>query len=208
MEVQVRTIHKFEGAYRAAAVSGVLTGVAAETATAGWLWALYWAPPTSPRAELNISTLVLQRFRARLVTIHGPTAAQEVGIDLTIARAQTVAASAGTAVTLTTNNAKKRTSYPTSLVSDMRIGNTGALTAGTQTLDATPIAAAAFSELAAGAAVGTGVSEILLTTEDLDREPVQLVTGEGLVLRNRILQGAAYTARLIVEIDWLEVQRY
>lgn len=207
MEVQVRTIHKFEGAYRAAVVSGVLTGVAAGTTTAGWLWALNWTPSTSPKAELNISTLVLQRFRARMVTIAGPTAAQEVGLDLVVARAQTAAATGGTAVSLTTNNAKKRTSFPTSQAA-MRVGSTGALTAGTQVLDATPIAAASAAELASAATVGTGASEILLTTDDLDREPVQLVTGEGLVLRNRILQGAGYTARLIVEIDWLEVQRY
>lgn len=202
--VQVSTLKRGEGAYRVAAVSGLLTGVAAASATAGHLFAVQWAPASKEK----IQTCVLQRLRARFVTITGYTAAQEIGIDVVVARAFTVAGSGGTALTLTTNNAKKRTAFPTSLMADMRIGTTGALTAGTQTLDAQPLAQGVGSELAAAATVQKGVAELYLSTEDLDRYPVVLMPQEGLIVRNTIAQGAAGTGRLVVEMDWLEVQRY
>lgn len=193
-----------EGSYRVAAVSGLLTGVAAKTATAGHLFSVRWAPASSARVQF----LVLQKLRAAMTTIAGYTAAQEFGIDLSILRAYTVAHTGGTTVDLTVGNQKKRAPFPASSVADMRIGTTGALTAGTQTLDAQPIAADQFSEKAAGATVMTGFAEVELNTEDLDRYPIVLAANEGLLIRNTIAQGAAGTARLVVEMDWLEVVRY
>ncbi len=211
MEVQVQTVKKWEGGYRVAAVSGLITGVAA----AAPLFSLRWSPPTAPKPELDIGTFVLQRLRARLTTVAGYTAAQEAGIDVILARNFTAADSGGTSLTLTTNNAKKRTDFPLTKVASINIATTAALTAGTRTLDAQPIAAQTSHELAQAATVQTGFSEVLLTNDDLDRYPVILSgttagapTAEGLIVRNLVSQGAGGTARLIVEIDWLEVQRY
>jgi hypothetical protein len=213
MDVQVRTINtsarapsQGEGAYRIAAVSGLLTTVAAGTATAGHLWAVRWSPAVN--GNVNQALLVLQRLRARLFTVAGFTAAQEFGMDLVVARAYTASHSGGTAATLTTNNCKKRTSMPTTVLASMQTGTTGALTAGTHTLDAQPIASTAYNELAAAATVPKGLSEIYISTEDLDREPIVLALNEGLVIRNTVLMGAGGTARLVVEMDWLEVARY
>jgi hypothetical protein len=203
--VQVSTLKTAgEGAYRVAAVSGLLSGVAAASASAGHLFAAQWAPA----AASKIQFCVLQRLRARLVTIAGYTAAQEIGIDLSIARSFTVAGSSGTALTLTGDNNNKRSSFPASAFADMRVANTSALTAGTQTLDAQPIAQGVYAELAAAATVPKGAAEIYLSTEDLDRYPVVLAPNEGLIVRNTIAQGAGGTGRLIVEMDWLEVVRY
>ena len=63
------------------------------------------------------------------------TAAGPVGFSIVPARSWTVAGSGGTRLTLTGNNAKLRTSFPTSQVNDAGISTTGALTVGTKTLD-------------------------------------------------------------------------
>lgn len=193
-----------QGGYRVAAASGLLTTVAAATGTAGHIFAMRWAPGTATPTQFCIVT----RFRARWVTVAGFTGAQEVGMDLIIARSFSASYTGGTAMTLTTPSNQKRTSFPGSQMADMRIGTTGALTAGTQTLDSQPIAQCSFSELAAGAAVPKGFMEINLDTQDLDRYPVVLAPNEGLVLRNDILMGGGGTARVIVEVDWLELERY
>src|SRR5215468_542997 len=118
--VQISTLHRFEGGYRIASVSSVISGVAAATATAGFLWAFRWAPVLTSNTG-NVAFCLLQRLRARLVGITGPTATQELGIDLVFARTFTASCTGGTAMTLTTNNAKKRTSFPTTKVADMRV---------------------------------------------------------------------------------------
>ena len=197
---------KFEGAYRLGLASGVLSAVAAATASAGHLFALRWAPVSTERQIW----FLLQRFRARLVTIHGPTATQELGLDLSIVRTFTAAGSGGTAVTFagTPNSGQKRSGMPTSQVADARIANTGALTAGTQTFDGTAIAQASCSEVAFAATVQATYAELNLDTQDLVQYPVVLGKNEGIILRNTIAQGTAYTGRLIVELDWLELERY
>jgi hypothetical protein len=205
--VQVTTLKSREGAYRVAAVSGLTTGVAAASATAGHLFAVRWAPTTDKERQ---AFLVLQRLRARMFTIAGFTAAQETGIDLSILRSYSAPHTGGTAVVLTGNNQKKKAGLPTSVIptANMQIATTGALTAGTHTFDAQPIAQGVYAELAAAATVAKGSSEIYLSTEDLDRFPVVLSANEGLCIRNTIAQGAAGTQRLVVEMDWLEVTRY
>lgn len=198
----IPALQRAEGAFKTAAVSGLLTTVAAATATAGHLWAMRWSPTAS-----QPKFCLITRLRARLSTISGFTAAQEVGMDLSVLRSYTASHTGGTAVTLTGDNAKKRQAHPTSAVADMRIGSTGALTAGTHTFDAQPISQDQYAELAAGAAVPKGKSEIFLSTEDLDRYPLILKADEGLAIRNTVLMGAGGTARLVVEIDWQELSR-
>lgn len=197
--VQVYTLGPQEGAYRSCAVSGLITVVAAGTATAGHLSTLRWAPA----ATSNLVSAVLQRFRATWYTIAGFTAAQEVGFDLYKLTAYTAAHTGGNAVTPT----KKRAAFAAATMTG-RIADTGELTAGTQTIGTDPIGSSRYAELAAGAAVPKGVHRLELTTEDLDRYPVVLGVNEGLLLRNSILMGAAGTARLVVEADFLELKRY
>jgi hypothetical protein len=205
--VQISSLHRFEGAYRIASVSGVISGVAAATATAGFLWTIRWAP-TVVGATGNIRYALIQRLRARMVTIHGPTATQELGIDLIFARSYSASCTGGTSATMTTNNAKKRTSFPTSQVTDIQVANTGALTAGTHTLDAQALAQCSTSEVAFSATVQAKDSiEVNLTTQDMEEYPLVLAPNEGLILRNTVAQGAGYTGRVVVELDWREAIR-
>jgi len=215
-QVQVATLKRGESAFKTCAVSGLVTGVAAGDATNGHIWAFRFSPavagsPTNPLPKFAQIT----RLRARAFTVAGYTAAQEVGIDLSILRAYTVAHSGGTALTLTGNNGRKATyqnvAGPGSLVqpcgSTIRVATTAQLTAGTHTFDAQPILSGAFSELAAAATTPKGAYELYLSTEDLDKYPISLATGEGLCIRNTVAQGAGGTMRLTVEIDWLELAR-
>lgn len=216
MDLQVRQLRQGEGAYTIAAVSGVFSAVAAGTASAGHLFALRW-----PTAVANVPVdprklLVLQRLRARWRTVVGFTAAQQIGMDLSIVRSYTAPHTGGLA---SMTPSQKRAVFPpqgatagptASLVTaaNLQIANTGALTNGTETFDAQPIKWDSFAELAAAATVPKGSMEIFLSQEDLDRYPIVLAQNEGLVLRNTTLMGAGGTAQLAVELDWLEVVRY
>lgn len=185
------------GAYRLCEVTGLLTGVAAGTASAGHIFAARWS---------NASKLALvTHFRARWFTIAGFTAAQEVGLDLMITRSYTANHSGGTAITLTNNSMKKRSAHGSCNFADMRISQTGALTNGTHTIDTHKIAYGGFSELAAGAAVPKGFFDLQFGEDDPNGYPIVLSQDMGLILRNSILMGAGGTARVAIEMGWLEV---
>lgn len=201
VKVQVSTLARGEGAYRSCAKTGLIATIAAGTATAGHLWAVRW--PAVLAGGDRRARVVLQRLLVKWRTITGFTGAQEVALDLYKLTAYTVAHSGGTAVAAT----KKVTAGPAALLTG-QVATTIELTAGTQTIGTDPIASNSFSELATAATVPKGALDLYLSTEDLDRHPVVLDQNEGLLLRNTILMGAAGTARVIVEMDWLEVVRY
>jgi hypothetical protein len=202
MDVQVRQLGRRDGAFAIAAVSGVFSAVAAGTASAGHLFALRFPTPASVR-----NYLVMQRFRAKWRTVAGFTAGQQVGMDLSIVRSYTAAHTGGIG---TQTPSPKRIEFGTSLVTaaNLQVANTGALTNGTEVFDAAPIKWDSFAELSAAATVPKGTMDIFLSQEDLDRYPVVLAPGEGLVLRNLVAMGAAGSAQFGVEVDFLEVVRY
>ena len=188
------------GAYRVCAYTGAMTAIAAGTATAGHIFAARWAQATKLALITNL--------RAKFVTVTGFTAAQEIGIDAFIARSYTASHSAQTALTLSGNAAKKRSSYSSTGFADIRISNTGPLTAGTHTLDPNPFAAGFAKEMATGAAVPTSFCELSFSLGDLAAHPIVLSENTGIVIRNVIALAAGATARFTVEMDWLEVDSY
>lgn len=213
--VQVQTLERFEGAYRSCAKTGLTTGLSAGSGSAGHVWAVRWAPNlvlTAGPIEKR-KFLVLQRLRARWFTVAGFTAAQEVGLDLFKVTGYTAAHTGGAAITPSPKRTTNAPPFPATLMTG-RVATTADLTNGTETFETDPIASAAYAELAAAATVPKGAFELFLSTEDLDRYPIVLgpgtaaSPGEGLVLRNTIAQGAGGTARIVVEMDWLEVERY
>jgi hypothetical protein len=183
--------------YRFGASTGLLTVVAAGTASAGHIFAMRWGEPTK--------LFGLRYFRATWNTIAGFTAAQEIGLDLFITRTYTVAHSGGTAINVSgAGGFKKKTTHLTSSMVNnaTQISTTGALTNGTHTIDAVAIAANQFSELATGAAVPKGRFCLEFVPENRGR--IILAANEGLILRNQILMGAGGTARVNVEMEWEE----
>jgi hypothetical protein len=186
------------GHYRAGLQSGLITGTA--VAAGSPLFSLRWTDATR--------FLVLQRLRAYYNETTGFTAAQELGLNAFIARAFTASDSAGTAITLTGNNQKQRTSMGTSLVADMRIAATTLLTAGTRTLDAQAFAST--SDTVGTAVAPTNVLQPFEYFADMARGeyPIVLATNEGIVITNTIVFPAAGAARLVVELNWAEVTAF
>lgn len=188
------------GAYRLSAQSGLLTGVAAATAAAGHLFAFRWSHATK--------LALITHIRARWFTIAGFTAAQEVGLDMVITRSYSASHTGGTALSLTGDAFKKRSTFAATNVADIRISTTGALTNGTHTVDSTGFAYGGFSELALGATVPKGLFECEFSIQDLAMHPLVLSQNTGFLIRNNVLMGAGGTARLSVDLGWMEVDSY
>lgn len=122
---------------------------------------------------------------------------------LSIARSWSADGSGGTAATLTGNNGKKRASYGTTLLNAARIASTGALTAGTKTLDAQGIA-----NLGAGvgATAGLTIVEPGSYFVDPNEPPVILAQNEGLVILATV--PATGTWSFGVGVQWTESASY
>jgi hypothetical protein len=191
----------FEG--RASIPASGLTTIAAATSSAGHVFAMRWT---------NASSLCLLRYvnlQFTLTTAFG--AAQAMGYDLIVARAYTASHTGGTAVDMgstTANTGATRTNNGTSLfaANAVRVGGAGALTAGTQTLDANSYN----SSYAWMGAVGAQLNATLLDARDdgagyVVRSPITLAQNEGIVIRNLILMGATGVGTLAITLEWDEV---
>jgi hypothetical protein len=125
-----------------------------------------------------------------------------------VARSFSVSDSVGTAITLTGNNMKKRTSMGTTLVTDIRKSAVAAgLTAGTRTLDAEPIL-----EMTTNSTITTPNAIQYRTVLDLTSAgdmPYVFAQNEGFIVRGpTVVFGAAGTANLDVEVAWEELASY
>ena len=152
---------------------------------------------------------VITKLRLSCMQTAAATATIAPNFNAFIVRSFTVSDSAGTAVTLTGNNMKKRTSMGTSLVTDIRYSAVAAgLTAGTRTLDTQPIMV-----LPAQQTITT--INPTLYTQELDvgvgdgNHPVTLAQNEGIIIQGpSIVFGAAGTANLVVDMSWAEAASY
>jgi ribosomal protein L12E/L44/L45/RPP1/RPP2 len=126
-------------------------------------------------------------------------------MEVLTARSWTVAGSGGTAIALTTNNQKLRSSMGTSLVNDMRVSSTAALTAGTKTLDAQPIGSIVSS---VGVTAGTPLwlPAHLYELNENDGQPIILAANEGIVVRATVPATGTWTAS--IDVTWMEMAAY
>lgn len=168
------------GSYRFEAKTGLATGIAAATATAGHVFSARHVQAEATRAvrlrALELACVVLTAFDA----------AQEVGLDLFVARSYSVAHTGGGAVV----PSKTNKNYAASVFAP-RIGSTGALTAGTQTLDTDAILEDSFWATAVGASLPWRRYDFT----GADGGGLFLFGNEGLVARNTILMGASGVVR-------------
>jgi len=191
------------GVYRTGAISGTMAvslGANSEIyqfryLTAASRVALVQKISISAAVNVAATTAVLAAFRA------------------TIARGWSAAGSGGTRILLTGDNAQLRTSMATSEVSDSGISSTGALTAGTKTLDNTDFGAIAFSFGTGAITAGVNLNLIPVTPLfDADGEgqhPIVLANQEGFVIRtgaNAFPAGATWT--FAVNVLWFEVPAF
>jgi hypothetical protein len=120
------------------------------------------------------------------------------------ARAFTASDTGGTAATLTGNNGKLRTSFATTGVGQIMIANTGANTAGTRTLDSTPLAGATVGVVVAAGSNISGQFDIF--TSGTANYPAVFATNEGFVIQATV--PATGTWILSVTVEWDEFAAY
>jgi hypothetical protein len=197
--VAVYPIEATNGRYRLGAASGLITTIVARTATAGHIFAWRWGASAPSIAKVH-------RISIAVRTVTGFTAAQEFQMGLWKLTGYSASHTAQTAITLTGSELKKDTGENVTLLTDARIAGAAALTAGTHTFAASPIATDGFSELAAAATVPKGRFDFGFNmNEDAETAgPLVFRTNEGFVITNEVLMGAGGTARVHVIVDWTE----
>jgi hypothetical protein len=192
------TARPFEalGFYALGAQTGIYSGLPAASA----LFSARWGDATR--------LAVITKCAVIVNTTTAATAAGTVDRSLMIVRSHTVSDSAGTAITLTGNNQKKRTSYGTSLFTDMRIASTGGLTKGTGTEDAQAIGMVSKSTTATEG-IGTTIPYTdLLDNDPVTYHPVVLVTNEGVRVLIPTIMPTSIANRTTVNFAWAEVTAY
>ena len=140
-------------------------------------------------------------------------AAGPIFLGAHMARGWSADGSGGAAITMTGNNQKQRTSMGTSLVGAIRVATTGALTAGTKTLDVQP-----FGSIVSHSSAGTGsatpiIGSIYLPQNELvdtdsgdGEHPIVLASNEGFVVRAIVPITGVWN--LSIRCKWSEVTAY
>lgn len=142
------------------------------------------------------------------------SAAALIALEASIARGWSAAGTGGATATLTSNNQKNRTSFGSTLLGEARIATTGALGAGTKTIDAQGLGNVAFG-IGTGA-ITTSVALNLIPKTDLleiddggSYHPIVLAQNEGFVIENGANAfPAGLTWQLGVTVVWAEIGAY
>jgi len=184
-------------------VSGVLTAIAAKTSSAGHLWALQNATATSTKLTL------IHRVRARFCVTVAPASShsQEIGFILSKTTAHTVQPTGGAAVSMLSPEAKKRTSNAAPETAIYYANSTGALTAGTYTINTAPIADERAFIYEAASTPTVALGECVLD-RDFGNSPLVLAQNEGLLIANAVLMANSIAGRLNIMVEWSEVSAY
>lgn len=183
------------GRYRIGMRSGLITTIAAHTATAGHLFVFRWGSATK--------TALVDKIRLQLATVTDFTTLQQFAVGCRMARSYTASHAGGTAATLTGDNCKLRSTYATTGTTDARMATTAELTAGTHVIDTQPILVLSTSAPSAGATT----DQVPWANEFNGAScggPIVLAQDQGFVVSNETLMGAAGTAILAVELEWRE----
>lgn len=197
------------GSYSMANLTGTF---AAGLAAASPIYSMRWGDATRAMLLRRISLI------ARNVTT--AFAAGATLFELVVARSFTVSDSLGTSILPTGNSQKRRTSFGTTLITDLRISNTAALTAGTRTLDAQPVSLIRGMVPATSINypfVGKGITNIpgastvafALDWQDLfvldisSEWPLVFVQNEGFIIRATVPGTGTWEAGVLME--WSEI---
>ena len=186
------------GSYQYAITSGALTVVAAG--------GLVFSFRFNPAVVTNLC--MIRRVEIGFATTTAFTAAQTLQYSMQIARAFTAVDSGGTSGAFTqANTGKMRTSMPTSQMSltgsNIQIATTGAMSAGTRTLDTQPMA-----YMSGSVPASTAINNIPLTAiyqHQSGDYPLILAYQEGFIINNVQTMGAAGVGNLTVNVQWMEL---
>jgi hypothetical protein len=172
---------------------GVTSGsIAATLAASSPLFSFRWGDTTK---------LGIIDFISLGVSVNGViTTSVSMPLELMIARSFTASDSGGTAITLSGNQNKYRTTFQSSLVTDARISTTATLTVGTRTLDTQ---AAAVLPCVTGTAIGNPLAMTTIYSRT-SLFPIVLAQDEGLIIRNQSAGPATGTFQVHVQMRWFE----
>jgi hypothetical protein len=179
--------------FRLHCLTGLLTGIAAGTATLGHVIGLRNGDTA---LDFHIARLLME-----WVTTTGFTAAQEVRFDCFKATGYSAAHTGGTGAA--NENLSARGDYTANTTVVARVAGTDALTAGTHTIGGRVLSCGGL-ELADGATIRHQIFRDELVSRD--KHPVEVLKpNEGLIVRSGILMGAAGVGRLkLVAEGWLK----
>jgi hypothetical protein len=185
------------GSYSTTVKTGIM---AAGLAAASPIVAFLWKPAVVPA-----SLCLMRKMKFSLYDLGTGFAAGDVLFEWYVARAFTVQDTGGGAATLTTNNAKLRTSYATTQAA-IQVATTATLTAGTRTKDANPLRA--LQSVAGTSAFGSiVVPETEIFRVQPGEQPLILAgTGEGIVIEATVPATGTWTA--YASFDWDEVAAF
>lgn len=181
------------GGYSMGIESGLM---AAGLATAAPIFSMRWGDATR--------LALIKRVTFSAANSVTAFAAGIARFDLFVARSYSVADTGGTSFLPTGNVNKLRTSFGTTLFSDVRASATATLTAGTRTLDANPIAA-----VVGGVPATVGVQLVApfaIFDQRPGEHPLLLAQNEGIVLQATV--PATGTWGWAIKVDWVEVTAY
>lgn len=187
------------------AYAGATGAIAAAMASNGELFQFRWADATRLAVITEISITGMRATTA--------FAAGVIDIKATIARSWSASGSGGSAITLTGDLGQLRTSFGASLVGDMRIATTGALTAGTKTLDTYDVGFITTHSSAGWNGATPIIGQIFLPTTTLFKAdiasgeyPIVLAQNEGIVVRATVPGTGVWNAS--IHFKWSEVTAF
>jgi hypothetical protein len=162
----------------------------------------------SPIASFRFGAAAISLIRKIQISADNAGTGFAAGVatfDLFAARSFTASDTTGNAATITGNNGKLRTSYATTGISDFRASATATLTAGTRTLDTTPI-----NSLTVPTPVTADISLLPPNTTLFDGRasevPVILAQNEGFVIQATV--PATGTFSFTVQACWDEMASF
>lgn len=178
---------------------GAQTGAITVIAAAGRIFSL---------RNISSNLVVVRRVGVGFIATTGFTAAQVVDFGMRFARAFSASDTGGTAIALTGNEAKVRTSLATLTSVDCRISTTAALGAGTSTLDTNTIAQVGGYALAttAGNIIAPQLNNLL--DQSAGDHPIVLAQNEGFVIQVLTTMGAAGVGRAYVNVELAEATSF
>ena len=155
----------------------------------------------------------------RLNMFRNITTAFAVGLaefNAVVIRGWSADGSGGTALTITGNNMKMRTNMGSSLFGAIRIASTGALTAGTSTLDShdigklfclcTATANAMFVPSGNSETSGGGLGPHIYNIDSMVEHPIVLAQNEGIAVRATVPATGTWAAS--ISMKWSEVSAF
>jgi hypothetical protein len=191
------------GVYRVGAISGTMT---ADLAANSEIFQFRYVTAQSRFALVRKVTISAGANVAA-------TAAALITFCMTAARSWSGIGTGGTRLTLTGDNVNLRTTMNTSEVNDIGVSSTGALTAGSKTLDATNLGAISFG-IGTGALTTALDTKILALTKLFDTDgggdhPLMLANQEGFIIRlGASAMPPTMTWHFSVNVFWAEVPAF